>query len=140
MPQQKREWLNLGDTTVDLTQIARIAFGKDARLYAIAGDALAITAWTKDRYELAHLKRLASQDNGWVGIQPEESSEPDYDDSDNGEESTSANDERVCLKLVDKLVETSTRSGAALNLFSCGVFIGEVVGDEIVFVKEYLGL
>jgi hypothetical protein len=141
MPHLKRQWLNLGETSVDLSQILKIAFGKDARLFAIAGDALALSAWTDDRTQLARLRQIASPADGWINVKPELALEAEYSDSDDLEESRiSIADERLCLNFVDKVIETTTQNGHALELFSAGVFVGEIFGDDIETAKEYLGL
>jgi hypothetical protein len=136
-----REWLDLGDTSVDMTQILKIAFGKDARLFALAGDALVLTAWTEERILVAKLRQIASQHDGWINVKSELTPEPDFSDPEDAEDTgIDLADERLCLKFVDKIITTKTKHGQALEMFSGGVFVGEVYGDDITVVKDYLGL
>jgi hypothetical protein len=74
-------------------------------------------------------------------VRPEDDDEPDYAFGDDPEDETRPfSDQRVCLDLVDKVIEAKSSKTQAISLFSEGVFVGDVVGNHIEFAKETLGI
>jgi hypothetical protein len=125
----KRMWMVLGQATLDVETVVKIIFdGKGARLFASAGEALLLIAWTDDRYEVTKLKEYAARGASWVAVR----TEPDDPEG---------LDQRVRVSAVDKCVRVDSRQGALLELYTGGVYAGQVVGDEaIASARALLGI
>lgn len=124
-----RTWISLGTTSLDLDTVVKIVFEKaDARLFAVSGEALIMTAWTNERADIAKLKQLASPSAGWVEAKADV-------------RETESVDQRLRLSAIDKLVLVETNVGLVAELFACEVFLGQVAGDAAIdAAKRELGI
>jgi hypothetical protein len=125
-----RSWISLGSTFVDLNSVVKIDIERtEARLYAISGEALIMTAWTDERSDVARLKTLASIANGWVEVKSETDPNP-----------KPAGRQHVKLAAVDKLVVTESTNGLCGELFANEVFLGHVGEESTEAIKISLGI
>ena len=149
-----RQWQRLGNILLDMAAVVKIEFHRpDARLFVVSGEALLMTAWSESRSEVSSLKQLASEANGWVAVtgdaressdeaevfQPDSGSSsypvPDNDEDPPAPQPTSI-DQRVRIAAVDRLIYINTSAGKAVELFSSGVFLGQVFDPETIGFVE----
>ncbi len=131
-PMPMRKWFDAGEgTSIDIATVVKLVFvAGEARLYVAAGEALILTASTRDRAQIATLKEHAAlgPDSHWFKIKT------DAEDAD-------SLDQRLNLTAVDKVAIVQTKSGTVAELAIGGVYAGQVLGDEVIAeVKKRLGL